>query len=142
MANSEVDSEDSSGSARLVVPLIEEEAHVLKRSIATGRVRVRTVVETFEESAAEILELEEVEVVRVPVGRVVTETPAIRADGDVTIVPVMEEVMIVEKQLILREELHIRRRTTTETVQVPITLRKQRAIVERLGGITTDTSEE
>lgn len=142
MANSEVDSKDSSESARRVVPLVEEEAHVLKKSIATGKVRVRTVVETFEESAAETLELEEVEVVRVPVGRVVTEAPPIRADGDVTIVPVMEEIMIVEKQLILREELHIRRRTTTETVQVPITLRKQRAIVERLGGINTDTNEE
>jgi stress response protein YsnF len=47
-------------------------------------------------------------------------------------VPVLEEVLVVEKRLVLKEELHIRRRATTETVEVPITLRKQRAVVERI----------
>jgi hypothetical protein len=52
----------------------------------------------------------------------------------VTIVPVLEEVLFVEKRLVLKEELHIRRQATTETVEVPVTLRKQRAIVERVAG--------
>jgi stress response protein YsnF len=46
-------------------------------------------------------------------------------------VPVLEEVLVVTKQLVLKEELHIRRRVDTEVVEVPISLRKQRAIVER-----------
>ena len=50
-----------------------------------------------------------------------------------TIVPVLEEVLVVETQLVLKEELHIRRQRTTEAVEVPVQLRKQRAMVERLG---------
>jgi len=52
-------------------------------------------------------------------------------EGDVTIIPVIEEILKLEKQLILREEVHVRRRTSIETVQMPITLKKQRAIVSR-----------
>ena len=48
------------------------------------------------------------------------------------IVPVLEEVLVVQKQLVLKEELHIRRRVETEAVEVPVSLRKQRAIVERV----------
>jgi hypothetical protein len=33
---------------------------------------------------------------------------------------------------VFKEELHIRRRATTETVGVPITLRKLRAVVARI----------
>jgi len=61
---------------------------------------------------------------------VVETAPEIRTEGDVTIVPVLEEVLVVEKRLVLKEELHIRRRIETETVEVPVILRKQRAIIE------------
>ena len=43
----------------------------------------------------------------------------------------LEEVLVVQKQPVLKEELHIRRRTKTDAVEIPITRRKQRAIVER-----------
>ena len=49
------------------------------------------------------------------------------------IIPILEEVLVVEKRLVLKEELHIRRSVTREDIEVPITLRKQRAMVERLG---------
>ena len=39
---------------------------------------------------------------------------------------------MAEKRLVLKEEPHIRHRVSAETVEVPVTLRKQRAIVERL----------
>ncbi len=58
--------------------------------------------------------------------------PAVRTENDVVIVPVLEEVLVVQKQLVLKEELHIRRRIETEIVEVPVTRRKQRAIVERV----------
>jgi stress response protein YsnF len=59
--------------------------------------------------------------------------PAVRTDGDVVIVPILEEVLVVEKRLVLKEELHIRRQVNHEDVEVPVTLRKQRAVIERLG---------
>jgi stress response protein YsnF len=97
-----------------VIPLAEETATVDKRQVVTGRV---------------------------PIDRIVETTPEIRTEGDLTIVPVLEEVLVVEKRLVLKEELHIRRRATTETVEVPITLRKQRAVVERIDP-DKPTSEE
>lgn len=117
--------------AEEVIPVVEETATVGKRQVVTGRVRVRTVTDTVDELAHTTVQREDVEVTRVPIGRVVETAPAIRTDGDVTIVPVVEEVLVVEKRLLLKEELHIRRRVETETVEVPVTLRKQRAIVER-----------
>jgi stress response protein YsnF len=114
-----------------VIPLVEETATVGKREVVTGRVRVQTVTDTVEELAHADVQRETVEVTRVPVDRVVETPPEIRTDGDVTILPVVEEVLVVEKRLVLKEELHIRRRIDTETVEVPVTLRKQRAVVER-----------
>jgi stress response protein YsnF len=115
-----------------VIPLAEETATVGKRQVVTGRVRVQTVTDTVEELAHADVQQETVEVTRVLVDRIVETTPEIRTEGDLTIVPVLEEVLVVEKRLVLKEELHIRRRATTETVEVPITLRKQRAVVERI----------
>lgn len=79
----------------------------------------------------ETLSHEEVEVERVPVDREVSAMPAIREEGDVTIVPVVEEILVVERRLRLKEELHIRKVRRTEEVEVPVTVRATRATVER-----------
>jgi len=113
------------------IQLVEETAAVGKREVVTGRVRVQTVTATVEELTHAEVQRESVEVTRVPIDKMVETAPEIRTEGDVTIVPVLEEVLVVEKRLVLKEELHIRRSITTEAVEVPVTLRKQRAIVER-----------
>ena len=93
---------------------------------------MQTVTDTLQELAQADVQQKTVEVTRVPVNRVVETVPEIRTEGDMTIVPVLEAVLVVEKRLVLKEELRIRRRATTETVEVPVTLRKQRAVVERI----------
>ncbi|WP_244445315.1 DUF2382 domain-containing protein [Microvirga sp. BSC39] len=108
----------------------------------TGRVRVQTVTDTIEEIAQANVQRETAEVTRVPVDRVVEAAPEVRTEGDVTIVPVVEEVLVVDKRLVLKEELLIRRRVETETREVPVTLRKQRAIVERLAPDTATPDPE
>jgi uncharacterized protein (TIGR02271 family) len=125
-----------------VIPLVEETATIGKRELVTGRVRVRTVTDTIEELAHADVQRETVEVTRVPVDKVVETAPEIRTEGDVTIVPILEEVLVVEKRLVLKEELHIRRRVAAETVEVLVTLRKQRSIVERLAPDTQDPDPE
>jgi stress response protein YsnF len=125
-----------------VIPLVEETATMGKREVVTGRMRVQTVTDTLEELARADVRRETVEVTRVPVDRMVEAAPEIRTEGDVTIVPVLEEVLVVEKRLVLKEELHIRRRVTTETVEVPVSLRKQRALVERIAPDTPTPEEE
>jgi uncharacterized protein (TIGR02271 family) len=114
------------------IPLVEEEAHVGKRTRTTGRVHIRTEVDELEQLVAAELMQETVEVERVPVDRIVDAAPPVRNEGDVTIVPVLEEVLVVEKRLVLKEELRIRRSRRQETEEIPVRLRKQRAVVERL----------
>ena len=118
----------------IVVPLLEEHARIEKEPVATGRVRIQKLVDTIEEEASAVLEGERVEISRVAVDRVVDAAPPVRMEDGVMIVPVMEEVLFVEKRLVLKEELHIRRRATTETVAVPVTLRKERAVIDRVEG--------
>lgn len=113
------------------IPLIEEHIEVSTRQVETGRVRVETRTELIEELAQTRLESTDVDIVRVPVNQIVSHAPDIRTVGNVTIVPVLEEVMVVEKRLILKEELHVTRRVTTEDVTMPVSLRKQRAIITR-----------
>ena len=116
----------------IVIPLVTEELQVATRKVSTGRVRVQTTTELVEEIAKADLETENVEVTRVPIDREVAEIPQVRTEDGMTIVPVFEEVLFVEKRLVLKEEIHIRRRTTTEEFETAVQLRKQHGSVERL----------
>jgi stress response protein YsnF len=90
------------------------------------------VVDTVEELARAELRGEKVDVTRVPVDREIDRAPEIRTENGVTVIPIVEEILVVEKRLVLKEELHVRRQETTEIVEVPVTVRRQRAVVERV----------
>lgn len=128
-----------------VVPVVEETARIGKRVVETGRVRVSTRTETVEQTLRESLRGEAVGVTRVAVGRTLAEgepVPVMREEGGVTIIPVLEEILVVEKRLVLKEEVHVRRTASGEDVEVPITLRRQRAVVERVGADATVPATE
>lgn len=114
-----------------VLQIVEETATLEKRDVVTGRVRVSTRTDTTEELVSAALERRDVEVTRVLVNRDVDAIPAVRTEGDLTIIPVVEEILVVEKRLVLREEIHLRQVTTTQSVEMPVTLRQQHAVVER-----------
>lgn len=115
-----------------VIPITEEELRLDKREVTTGKVRVRTSVDVETELVRATLEGETIEVTRVPIDRIVERAPEVRTENDVTIIPILEEVLVVEKRLVLKEELHLHRRRTIEDVETPVELRKQRAIIERV----------
>jgi stress response protein YsnF len=81
-----------------------------------------------------------VDIKHVPIGREVTEVPPVRQDGETTIVPVLEEVLVVEKRLVLIEEIHIRRTTSQTDLEQPVTVRRQRAEIVRTAA--SDGSKE
>ncbi len=116
-----------------VLQLLEEKLTVEKRQVKTGVVRVKTVTDTRQENVEIELDRNVVEVTRVPMDKAVETVPAVRTEGDTTIVPVIEERLVVVKQLVLVEELHIRHRVERELVREPVELRRQRAVVERFG---------
>ncbi|HEX8500747.1 MAG TPA: YsnF/AvaK domain-containing protein [Pyrinomonadaceae bacterium] len=116
-----------------VVPVVEEELRVGKRVVETGRVRVTKRVSEREELVDEPLVREEYEVERVPVNVYVDEPVGPRQEGETLVVPVLEEVLVVEKRLLVREELRITRRQTEGREQRRVTLRSEEVSVEREG---------
>jgi stress response protein YsnF len=132
-------SQDTS-SEEEVIARAEEEVRLDKRMVTTGKVRVRTIVDVETELAKATLDGETVEVTRIPIDRIVDQAPGIRVEDNVTIIPVLEEVLIVEKRLVLKEEVHIRKLATTEDVEIPVELRKQHAVIERLPADEDDTN--
>ena len=115
------------------IPLVEERVSIGKREVETGRYRVRVQVEERQDMVPVELLHDEVEVERVPVHRAVTQLPSVRLEGSTTIIPVVEEVVVVEKKLFLVEEIHVRRKTTTRTQEVPVTVRSEQAQIDRSG---------
>jgi stress response protein YsnF len=113
------------------VPIVEESATVGKRTVETARVRIRTEIDEREELLRDLLTREDVRIERVAVGRTIDEIPPPREEGDVTIIPIVDEIAVVEKRLVLREELHIVRVRTVESVEQRVKLRSTRAVVER-----------
>jgi len=113
------------------IELIEEEISIGVRSVETGKVRVDIKVNTEEQLVEQILERQDVTVTRIPVNRTIDTRPEIRQEGDTMIVPLVEEVLVVEKRLILREELHIQTRVVQRTENIPVTLRSEEAVVTR-----------
>ena len=116
------------------VEVAEERAHVDTVERITGRVDVRTRTETVDETVEVSLESVGAEVERVPVDRYLEEgeaVPQARREGDTWILPVLEEVVVVEKRLLLKEEVRVTQVGTREDVSVPVTLRRQVAEIER-----------
>lgn len=115
------------------IPLVEERVSVVKQEVETGRYRIRVAVEERQETVPVELSHDEVEIERVPINQAVTQLPSVRLEGSTTIIPVVEEVMVMEKKLVLVEEIHIRRNTSSEVQQVPVTIRSEQAAIERSG---------
>jgi stress response protein YsnF len=129
---------------REVVPLVEENALVIKRRKLTEGVRVRTVVRERDEVVDEPLATEEVEVERAPLDRWVDAPVPVRQEGDTTIVTLIEEVVVVEKRLRAVEEIRVTRRRAVRHAPQHVTLRREEAVIERLdaGGEAKDDPSE
>jgi uncharacterized protein (TIGR02271 family) len=115
-----------------VIPVIEEELDVQKRVVETGKVRVTKEVHERETVVDEPLFHDEVEVERVLIDRVVDAPVPVRYEDDTMIVPIMEEVLVIEKRLVLKEELHIHKRRVETHRPQQVTLRREEVRVERL----------
>ena len=120
-----------SATEALVVPLIAERMTVEKRLVETGGVRITKRVQEQQETFDEPLLQEQVDVQHVPVNRVVDGPVAVRHEGDTLVIPLLEEVLVVEKRLMLKEEVRITRRQIQTRDPRTVTLRREEAVVER-----------
>ena len=117
---------------QVVIPLLAEEISVGKKKVTTGRVKVSTVTHSREEQIEQLLASDRVEVERVPMGQVVPRIPEVRTEGDITIIPVVEETIVLQRQLVLKEEVRVRRIHETQNYRESVVLRQQEAVITRV----------
>ncbi len=121
-----------------VIPVIQEAVRVEKREFESGKVVVHKTVVERDEAVEILLRQQDLSVERVPVGRVVSEAPQTRQEGDTLIVPILEEVLVVEKRLMLKEELHIRKQSSERTEHQTVRLRSEQVKIEQTGRTSLD----
>ena len=116
----------------LVLPVLAEALDVRTRRVETGRVRIHKTVHEREVLVDEPLLREEVVIARVPINRVVEGPIPVRYEGETMIVSVLEEVLVVETRLLLKEEVHITTRRTETHTPERVTLRREDVTIERV----------
>jgi uncharacterized protein (TIGR02271 family) len=116
----------------LVIPVVAEEVLVGTEQVTRGVVRVHKRVVTEEKTVDAAVSAEEVVVERLPVNQLVEgDAPQVREENGTVIIPVLEEVLVVEKRLLLREEVHLSKRITRSNTPQTVVLRHEVVDVER-----------
>ena len=117
------------GPVDAVLPLHAERLDVQRRVRRTGEVRIAIRTRTREQQVDEPLVRRDAQVEHVPVNRFVDEMPQVREEGDTTIIPVVEEILV--RRLFLKEEVRITRIDTTHAHRETVSLRYQDVVVSR-----------
>ena len=125
---------ESAGGRRVVVPVVEEQLLLGKQAVETGRVLVKKRVVEEQQAFDQPLNKEEIEVERVTVERFVDGPVADRQEGDTLVLPILEEVLVVEKRLMVREEVRITRKVRTVQERQEVTLRREEVEIARAEG--------
>ncbi|HEX8220820.1 MAG TPA: YsnF/AvaK domain-containing protein [Chloroflexia bacterium] len=120
---------------RIVVPLVDEYLEVRKEWVQSGEVIVRRSVQTSQQTIPVELLHEEVQVDRLPVNRPLAEGEQTQPwwDGEVMVVPVIEEEIVVSKRLVVREEVRISKRKVSRQEEVSDTIRSQQVHIDTTG---------
>lgn len=114
------------------IPVIEEQLVISKKIVESGKVVVSKTVREFTESVDIPITNEHVEVNRIAINQYVDEAPpALRQEGNKTIIPILKEVLVVEKKLLLVEEVHITRKQVKTTTTRQEILRKEEVSISR-----------
>ncbi|GAB4016775.1 YsnF/AvaK domain-containing protein [Spirosoma koreense] len=136
--SSQASRSDESGKVTLstepiIIPVIEEHLHIHKQLIETGVVRIaKHIIEEAQTVDIPVFR-EEVTVEHVAVYQYVETAPAVRYEGETMIIPVLREVLVTEKKLLLVEEVHVTKRHFNEQETQEVILRKEEVTVDRSG---------
>lgn len=121
------------GSETNYIPVVEEQVRIDKKTVETGSVHVYKDVHEEQVSVDVPTVQEEVNVERVAINEYVESAPpSVRYEGDVMIIPVLHEELVLVKRLKLVEELHVTKRRIETHEQQQVTLRKEEVNVSRV----------
>ncbi len=119
----------SDAGGELRVPVLEEELVVQTQPHELGRIRVHKRVETVEQHLTAPVVREEVTVERIPADQYDANSPA---NPDETVIPVVEERLVVETRAVVVEYVRLRKRRVAEEQDVQAPVRREVVTVEEL----------
>jgi uncharacterized protein (TIGR02271 family) len=114
-----------------VIPVLAEELQVGRQAVPVGGVRVHRLTHEHEEVVDMPLTREHVDVRRVLINREVDGPLPVRREGETTVIPIVEEVLMIGKKFVLKEEVHVTRTVRKERHQERVTVRRQESAIER-----------
>jgi uncharacterized protein (TIGR02271 family) len=116
---------------------LKEEVQVGKKVVEKARVRLSKKIKQHTESFDVPVTEEQVVIKRVPIKKIVDTIPeGVRYEGDIMIIPVLKEVSVIEKRIMLVEEIHVAKHTVEKTETRQVTLKTEEVTVERTEIIT------
>ncbi|HEX6794901.1 MAG TPA: DUF2382 domain-containing protein [Casimicrobiaceae bacterium] len=117
----------------MTIPVIEERAVLLSKPRDDGAVRVQKAVHERVEPVETVLRTDEVVIERRSLDPPwpVDAPPGVRQEGDVTVIPILEERVVVTKQLVVREEIRVRRIERSRVARERVTLRSEDVRIDR-----------
>jgi uncharacterized protein (TIGR02271 family) len=124
--------DSSTESEKMVIPVIAEQIAVGKEIVETGKVRISKRISEHEELVDVPLFREEVRVERVPINLFVETLPLARQEGDTMIIPVVEEQIVIQKKLMLVEEIRVRREVVEHHQPQTVNVRKEEVDIKRV----------
>lgn len=119
-------------STTVVIPVAEEHLEVGKREVETGRLRIQKRVSEHEQTIDEPLFADEITIERVAINRVIDAPTSARVEGETTVIPLFEEQIVLQKRLVLREEVRVTKRRIERRAPQTVAVRREEVIVERV----------
>ena len=123
--------DEPTASELIRIPRLEEQLQVSTRTVETGRVTLTKTVQETPETVTIPLQQEGYIIERIVVNQYVEQPPAPRQEGETTIYPVLKEVLVVQKRLLLVEEIRVSRQQTQTQETQTIPLRRETITIER-----------
>lgn len=126
-------SRDANGQSD-VIPVIAEELEVGKREVVVGGIRITKKVVEHEQTIDEPLARDRLVVERVPLNQPVRSDalPTIRREGETLVIPLLEEVVVVEKYFVLAEEVRLTRLREEAHAPQTVVLKREDVSIERI----------
>lgn len=115
------------------IPVIEEQLTIGKKILETGKLKITKKVNSVQQTVDIPVVEEEVDVKRIAINEYIeTPPPAVRQEDGKTIISILKEVLVVEKRMILVEEIHIVRKLNHTITTQQETLRQEEVHIDRI----------
>nr|WP_024966726.1 YsnF/AvaK domain-containing protein [Pantoea sp. IMH] len=116
-----------------IMPLAEEEVTLSKQREVDSRLRLERTTHSVDKLLEAELTRDEVHIEHVAKNQLLTsdDSPQVRQEGEVLIIPVIEEQVEIIRRKVLKEEIHIHKRTKTELFRESVTLRNQEVTITK-----------